>query len=83
MANHGYISRDGITTFAEVANACQIAFGFGYDICVALSAAGLLGGGDLATGKTSIGGQDNRVPNTLGPALGLSHHGPVEIVGSR
>ena len=25
MANHGYVSRTGITTFAEAANACQIA----------------------------------------------------------
>jgi hypothetical protein len=25
MANHGYIDRTGITTFAEAANACQIA----------------------------------------------------------
>jgi hypothetical protein len=24
MANHGYISRNGITTFAEAASACQI-----------------------------------------------------------
>lgn len=23
-ANHGYLSRDGITTFAEAANACQM-----------------------------------------------------------
>jgi len=27
----------------------------------------------------SIGGADSRVPNTLGPALGISHHGPFEI----
>jgi hypothetical protein len=79
MANHGYISRDGITTFAEAANACQITLGFGYDTCTFLSALGLLAGGDLATGKMSIGGADSRVPNTLGPALGISHHGPFEI----
>lgn len=79
MANHGYISRDGITTFAEAANACQITLGFGYDTCVFLSALGLIAGGDLPTGKYSIGGTDSRVPNTLGPALGISHHGPFEI----
>ena len=78
LANHGYIDRSGITTFAEAANACQIAYGFGYDLCVFLSSFGLLAGGDLATGKMSIGGADARVPNTLGPALGLSHHGPFE-----
>ncbi|KAB8343155.1 hypothetical protein FH972_022745 [Carpinus fangiana] len=79
MANHGYIAHNGITTFAEAANACQITLGFGYDTCVFLSALGLLAGGDLATGKYSIGGQDARVPNTLGPALGISTHGPFEI----
>ena len=28
LANHGYISRSGITTFAEAANAVQIGYGF-------------------------------------------------------
>ena len=66
MANHGYISRDGITDFAEAANACQQTLGFGYDTCVFLSALGLVAGGDLPTGKYSIGGADSRVPNTIG-----------------
>lgn len=66
-------------SFAQAANACQITLGFGYDTCVFLSALGLLAGGDIATGKYSIGGMDSRVPNTLGPALGISHHGPFEI----
>jgi hypothetical protein len=82
MANHGYISRNGITTFAEAANACQIAFGFGYDICTFLSALGLLSGGDLPSGLYSIGGADSRVPNTFGPSLGMSHHGPFEVDNS-
>lgn len=51
MANHNYISHDGITTFAEAANACQITLGFGYDTCTFLSALGLLTGGDLVTGR--------------------------------
>ena len=80
MANHGYIARDGITNFAEAANACQITLGFGYDTCTFLSALGLLAGGDLASGKYSIGGADSRVPNTLGPALGISHHGPCKYL---
>lgn len=82
MANHGYISRNGITTFAEAANACQITLGFGYDTCVFLSALGLLSGGDLPTGAYSIGGADSRVPNTLGPALGISKHGFFEVDNS-
>lgn len=82
MANHGYISRDGITTFAEAANACQITLGFGYDTCVFLSALGLLSGGDLPSGKYSIGGADSRVPDTLGPSLGISRHGFFEVDNS-
>ena len=71
----GFLSRDGITTFAEAANAVQTAYGFAYDISTVLSALGVIAGGDLATGYYSIGGADARVPNTLGPALGLDKHG--------
>ncbi|KAI1328377.1 hypothetical protein F5Y16DRAFT_398547 [Xylariaceae sp. FL0255] len=82
LANHGYISRDGITSFAEAANAVQTGYGFDFSLSVFLSAVGLLAGGDLVTGKYSIGGADSRVPNTLGPALGLDKHGVFEIDGS-
>lgn len=82
MANHGYINRNGITTFAQAADACQITLGFGYDTCIFLSAVGLLSGGDLPSGMYSIGGADARVPNTLGPSLGISHHGFFEIDNS-
>ncbi|KAF2239705.1 Cloroperoxidase [Viridothelium virens] len=82
LANHGYISRDGITSFAEAANAVQTGYGFGYGLSVFLSALGLLAGGDLITGKYSIGGADSRVPNTIGPTLGLDKHGVFEIDGS-
>ena len=98
QANHGFISRTGITTFAEAANACQITLGFAYDTCTFLSALGLLSGGDLPSGKCmlgqdelsidsllgkySIGGADARVPNTLGPSLGISRHGFFEVDNS-
>ena len=82
LANHGYISRDGITSFAEAANAVQIGYGFGYDLSVFLSTLGLVAGGDLVTGKYTIGGADARVPNTIGPAGGLDKHGVFEIDGS-
>ncbi|KAF1982538.1 hypothetical protein K402DRAFT_362648 [Aulographum hederae CBS 113979] len=82
LANHGFISRTGITTFAEASNACQIAYGFGYDLCTVLSALGVIAGGDLVSGKYSIGGADSRVPNTLGPSLGLDKHGTFEIDNS-
>lgn len=82
MANHGFISRTGITTFAEAANACQITLGFGYDTCTFLSALGLLAGGDLPSGKCSIGEPDARVPNTLGLSLGISKYGFFEVDNS-
>lgn len=46
----------GITSFAAAANAVQVAYGFGYDLSVFLSALGVIAGGDLITGKYSIGG---------------------------
>ncbi|CAF9916746.1 hypothetical protein IMSHALPRED_003283 [Imshaugia aleurites] len=82
LANHGYISRDGITSFAEAANAVQIGYGFDYSLSVFLSALGLLAGGDLVSGLYTIGGADARVPNTIGPAGGLDKHGVFEIDGS-
>lgn len=60
----------------------QIGYGFDYPLSVFLSALGLMAGGDLITGKYSIGGADSRVPNTIGPALGLDKHGVFEIDGS-
>lgn len=36
----------------------------------------------MITGTYSIGGEDSRVPATLGPAPGWSHHGVFEIDGS-
>jgi hypothetical protein len=42
----------------------------------------LLSGGDLPSGKYSIGGADSRVPNTLGQSLGISRHGFFEVDNS-
>ena len=82
LANHGYVSRSGITTLAEAANAVQIGYGFSYDLATLLGALGVITGGDLLTGKFSIGGADSRVPNTLGPSLGLDKHGTFEVDNS-
>jgi len=71
-----------ITSFAEAANAVQTGYGFTYSLSLCLSAVGLLTGGDLISGKYSIGGADPRVPNNLGPALGLYKHAVFEIDGS-
>lgn len=82
LANHGYLSRDGITSFAEAANAIQTAYSMSFDVAVFLSSLGLLAGGDIPTGKYSIGGQDDRVPATLGPVYGIDRHGLFEIDAS-
>lgn len=82
LANHGYLSRSGITSLAEAANAVQTAFSMSFDIAVFLSAFGLLAGGDLVTGKYSIAGKDSRVPNTLGNSLGIDRHGTFELDAS-
>ena len=82
QANHGYISRDGITTFAQAVNAVQSGYGFDFSLSVFLSALGLIAGGDLVGGMYSIGAADSRVPNTLGATLGLDKHGTFEIDGS-
>lgn len=83
LANHGYLSRDGITTFAEAANAIQTAYSMSFDVAVFLSALGLLAGGDIPTGTYSIGGQDARVPESLGvPVYGIDRHGLFEIDAS-
>ena len=82
LQSHTALTHPQITSFAEAANAVQTGYGFDYSLSVFLSAVGLLAGGDLATGKYTIGGADARVPNTLGPALGLDKHGVFEIDGS-
>lgn len=54
-----------------------------FDIAVFLSALGLLAGGDIPTGKYTIGGRDSRVPETLGaPVYGLDRHGLFELDAS-
>jgi len=53
-----------------------------FDLGVGLSVLGLLAGGDIVTGKYSLGGKDSRVPDTLGPAWGIDRHGLFEIDGS-
>jgi len=53
-----------------------------YDACIGVTALGLVTGGDLITGKFSIGGADPRVPGTFAPALGISRHGFFEVDNS-
>ena len=79
LANHGYISRDGITSFAKAANAVQTGYGFGHGLSVFISALGLMAGGDPASGKYTIGGANTHIPNTLKPAGSYNKHRVFEI----
>ncbi len=55
-ANHGFLSRDGITTFNELVAAQQNVYNVGWDLAVVLATAGVGLDGDLITMKVSIGG---------------------------
>lgn len=55
-ANHGFIARDGITTFTELTDALQNVYNVGYDLCLFLALLSLnLADGDIVTQKLSIG----------------------------
>ena len=55
-ANHGFLARDGITTFNELVDAQQNLYNVGYDLAVLLALLGLtLTDGDVVTERLSIG----------------------------
>ncbi|KAH7082028.1 Chloroperoxidase [Paraphoma chrysanthemicola] len=71
LANHGYISRDGITSFTEVVNAINQVYGMGVELALVLGIMGTVWTGNplsLDPGF-SIGGPGP--DNLLGNALGL------------
>jgi len=82
-ANHGFLSRDGITTFSELVDAQQNVYNVGYDLATLLAALGLtLTDGDLVTEKLSIG-CDATTRTSISPALtgsepGLDGHNKFE-----
>ena len=51
LANHGYLSRNGINSFAEAAYAAQNGFGFNFGLSVFLSVLGLMAGDDVVSGR--------------------------------
>ncbi|KZS90603.1 Cloroperoxidase, partial [Sistotremastrum niveocremeum HHB9708] len=69
LANHGFISRDGITTFDELVQAQQNVWNTGYDLAVLLATLGVALDGDILTEKLSIGG--DATPKTALLGLGL------------
>ncbi|KAI5365986.1 Putative chloroperoxidase [Septoria linicola] len=54
-ANHNFLARDGITTYAELVDAQQNVYNVGYDLANLLAFLGLQADGDLVTTKLSIG----------------------------
>ncbi|OJD31450.1 oxidase [Diplodia corticola] len=75
LANHGYISRDGITSFAEVVNAINQVMGMGVDLALILGIMGTVWTGNpLAVDPGfSIGGTvpGDGTDNLLGNLVGL------------
>ncbi|KAL1649581.1 hypothetical protein SLS58_001638 [Diplodia intermedia] len=74
LANHGYISRDGITSFAEVVNAINQVMGMGTELALILGIMGTVWTGNpLAVdpgfsigGTVSGDGSDNLLGNLVG-----------------
>lgn len=51
LANHGFISRDGIVTWSELVQGQQNVFNVGYDLAVLLATVGVALDGDIITEK--------------------------------
>ncbi|USW58161.1 Putative chloroperoxidase [Septoria linicola] len=79
-ANHGFLSRDGITTFAELTDAQQNVYGVGYDLAVLLAVLGVGLDGDPVTRKLSLGcdATSRTAAPGLGPEPGLNGHNKFE-----
>lgn len=70
-ANHGFLARDGITTFDELVAAQQNMYDVGYDLAVALAVFGVELDGDTVTTKMSLGCEATSRTALLGaPILG-------------
>ncbi|KAJ6598139.1 Chloroperoxidase [Mycena vulgaris] len=83
LANHGYISRNGITTFEEIINAVGEAFNINRNQGAGMAAMNILTRGNPFVNKISIGGVSPFVPplpgQIDGPATqGIAKHGRVE-----
>jgi hypothetical protein len=75
-ANHGYLSRSGVTTIEETIVGLGAAFGLGPAACAVLAAYAVIFDGDPVLGTWSIGGPPSSDPLTkgiLGQARGLSY----------
>ncbi|KEQ75153.1 Cloroperoxidase [Aureobasidium namibiae CBS 147.97] len=73
LANHGYISRNGVVGFLEVIGAVNQVYGMGIDLITVLAVMGTVGvGNPLALNPGfSIGGESRKSSNLLGNLFGL------------
>ncbi|GFF62436.1 aromatic peroxygenase [Aspergillus lentulus] len=83
LANHGYIPRSGVVSFAEVIAAINKVYGMGVDLATILALMGLVWTGNplALVPSFSIGGRDpgaNNLLNNLGGLLGE----PQGLIGS-
>ncbi|KAJ7171393.1 Chloroperoxidase [Mycena filopes] len=83
LANHGYISRNGITTFEEIITAAQDAFNFDQNVIAGMAAVNFLARGNVFVNKISIGSISKFVPPSPGKidgpeTQGIAKHGRVE-----
>ncbi|KAJ7622575.1 Chloroperoxidase [Mycena polygramma] len=83
LANHGYISRNGITTFEEIVLGSAEAFNTDRDLSSGLAALNMLTRGNPFVNKLSIGGISPLVPPLPGKidgpeTQGIAAHGRVE-----
>ena len=74
LANHGYISRDGVVTLPEVIPVANSVFGMGLDVAGLLATLGVVYGGApiSLSPKFSIGGEDKGVSLLLHGLLGVA-----------
>ncbi|CAI9630628.1 unnamed protein product [Alternaria burnsii] len=84
-ANHNFLSHDGITNFQELVDAQQNVYNVGYDLAVLLAVLGIEAGGDVLSGRLSIGCDATSRTATLpilGTQPGLDGHNKFEADSS-
>ncbi|KAJ7307693.1 Chloroperoxidase [Mycena albidolilacea] len=83
LANYGYISRNGITSFEEIILGTEEAFNLNRDMASAMAAINMLTRGNPFVNKISIGGVSSFVPPLPGQidgpeTQGIAKHGRFE-----
>ncbi|KZO94165.1 Cloroperoxidase [Calocera viscosa TUFC12733] len=83
LANHGFLSRDGITTYTEMVAGLQNVYNVDFSTAVALTMLGFVFDGDPISEMMSIGGDATLITgqdgNFTGEYGGVSKHGTFEL----